>query len=560
MKEKNQKAKKTATLFASGVLLLTISNLLVKVIGMMLKVPLTAIIGSDGMGYYTSAYDVYVWLYMISTAGIPVAISLMVSEARSKGNFKETKKIFKVSLITFAIVGIVGMCVLIFGSHMFSSLYNLEYLYLSLIAISPTLLFVCINAVLRGYFQGYQYMNPTAYSELIESLGKLGFGIFFALWAMNIYANSTKDELAANSSAMTILGLTIGVFLGMIFLIVRKITFKEALYNEEFIKEGSQEQTVRSTGKLLTALLLIAIPITLSASMMSFSNMLDGMIISDRLKSLGLDENTRSTIIGAFKTQVTTLFNLPPALIYPISASLVPYISTLRNTGTKEEINNLMNSSIKVACMLSMPCAFGMSVLSKPIIQLLFSMSGNPVSDMAYDTDVLLSVQAFAVIFLALYSITTSFMQAYKIQWFQIISILCGCAVKIGSSFILIGNPSIRILGAPIGTVLEYVTIALVNFIFIAVKIKFVPKILNDMVRPLISSAICAAAAWGTYKLLDGVIGIHSRITVIVAIGVAVIVYVAALLLTRSIDENDMKIIPKGDKIYSKLKGLNLVK
>ena len=249
--------------------------------------------------------------------------------------------------------------------------------------------------------------------------------------------------------------------------------------------------------------------------------------------------------------------NLPPALIYPISGSLVPYISTVRSTGTKEELYRIMNSAVKVASLIALPCALGMSVLSKPIIQLLFSMKDNP-TEMTFDTPALLSVQALAVFFVALLAITNSFLQSHKYQWYPIYSIVAGSAVKILSSLILIGQRDIQILGAPIGTLLCYVTIVFFNFFFVAKKIGFIPDIRSTFLRPLAAAVVCALAAIGSYAVISNFI--TSRITVLVSICVAALVYLVAIFLFSAITEDDLKIIPKGEKIVTVLKKFGLLK
>jgi len=564
---KGNRVKKTSALLVSGVLILTVSNLIVKLIGLFLKVPLANIIRNTGMGYYNGAYEIYVWLYVISTAGIPVAIAKMVSDSRSKGNFREARRIFSVAFKVFAAVGFAGMMIMIVFSRVFSSLYKLPGLYISIIAIAPTLFFVCISSTVRGYFQGYQLMTPTAVSEIIESLGKLIFGIVLATAVMHPYmklfaGHEVKEsdipvEVFPKASALTVLGLTIGVFLAMCYLIYKRMTFREAEYNAEFARPDSKRLPVRSDKQILKALIILAIPVMISSSMMSFANMLDGMIISNRLMQFGLEESTRAQITGAFKTQVVTFFNLPPALIYPISASMVPYISTLRNTGTRRDMHRVMNSALKVTSMIALPCALGMSVLSGPIIRLLFNTSENP-TEMTFGTDVLLSIQALAVFFLALYSITTAFLQAHGYERLPIVSVLAGVVIKLLSSFILIGIPSVQILGAPIGTLLCYITICVFNFYFVAKHIRFLPRFGNVFIRPLFSAAVCAAAALLTYKGISSFW--QSRIVVMIAIMVAVVVYLALIFLTKTITKEDVMLIPKGEKIYNKLRSLKLMK
>lgn len=548
---KNQKVKKAANLFASGVLALTVANLVVKVIGVLLKVPLQNVIGDTGMGYYSNAYDVYVWLFMIATTGIPVAIAMMVSESRAKGNFREPKKIFRVSLIALMILGFAGMCVMIFGSGFIAqTLYKMPGQELAIICIAPTLFFICISCAIRGFFQGHQNMIPTAVSEVIEALGKLIIGIILAVYAMNLIPDTNPKKFAI-AAAMAILGPTIGVAVSMFYLIIKKATFKEELYNAEYERPDSYSMPVRSNGEILKRLLIIAIPITLSSSVMSFTSMLDGMIISDRLQMLGVSPDEVATTIGYFKVQVMTFFNLPPVLIYPISGSIVPYLSSLRVSADKSKIHTLMNSSLRVASLIALPCALGMSVLSGPIINLLFA--GHP------DAPGLLSVQAIAVFFMAMLSMSTSFLQAHNLERKPIISMVAGATVKVVSSWFLIGNDAIRMYGAPIGSLLCYITIVLFNFYFVAKHIGFIPSFRKVFFKPLFASVLCAGAALGSYKLLSSFLG-SGRIVTILAILVAAVVYVFAVLIFGAVTKDDFAIIPKGEKIYSLLKKTRLIK
>ncbi|MBQ4562413.1 MAG: polysaccharide biosynthesis protein [Clostridia bacterium] len=548
---KNQKTKKAANLFASGVLALTIANLVVKVIGLGLKIPLKSAITNVGMGYYNVAYNIYVLLFMIATTGIPVAIAMMVSESRAKGNLREPKRIFRVSLATLAVIGFVGMLAMMLLSGVIADGYNSEGLQYSIICIAPTLFFICIACAIRGYFQGHQNMVPTAVSEVIEALGKLVIGLALALVAMRFIpdSNSKKHALAA---AMAILGPTVGVAIGMIYLIIKKASFKEELYNAEYERPDSYDMPVRSNKTILKTLLLIAIPITLSSSVMSLTNVIDSWIIANRLDFLGLAETARVEMYGAFTTEVITLFNLPPVLIYPISGSIVPYLSALLVKNEKDKVHGLLNSSLKVASLIALPCALGMSVLSEPVITLIFG-------DCYVDSPGHLRIQALAVFFMAMLSMSTSFLQAYKLERKPIISMIAGAVVKVTTSWFLIGNENIRMYGAPIGSLLCYITIVIFNFYFVAKHIGFIPSFRRVFLKPLAAAVLCAATALGAYHLLAGFLGV-GRIVTILAIVVAAVVYLFAILLFGALNKDDFAIIPKGEKIYSLLKKARLVK
>lgn len=538
-------SKSRNKLFFSGVLLLTFSNLLIKVIGLVLKMMLHPYLGDVGMSYYSVAYDIYVWLYMISTAGLPVAISIMISESRAKGNLREAKKIFRVTLLVFVIIGLVGMSVMLFGSRWFASMYEIDNSCYCIMAIAPTLFFICISSAIRGYFQGFQNMFPTSISQIIEALGKLVIGILMAS-----YAIKQGYELYI-VAAYTISGLTIGVAAGMLFLVISKWTFRATSYDAEYLTPESNRMPVRSCGQLLRVLLFTAIPITFSSSIMSFTNVLDGIIIGQRLTSIGYTAEMYEAAIGNYKALAIPMYNLPPALIYPISYSIVPLLSASIASGAKDRVKLVMQSSLRVTALLMLPCGLGLSALSYPILRLLFNEAS------ALKAAPLLSVLAPSVLPVGMLAITNAILQAHKLERKPLISILIGSIVKLISSYILLGIPGIEMYGAPIGTFLCYLTIVAINFYFMAKYIGWIPHFGKILFRPLIASVLCAGAAVGSYLLISNVW--TSRFAVLPAIAVAVAVYVIAIFLFRAIGEDDVRLLPKGDRIYQLLHRLKLM-
>lgn len=538
------KPKTNRVLF--GVIALTFSNILVKVIGLVLKIPLHNMLGGEGMSYYEVAYEIYVWLYTISTAGLPVAVAMMIAEDRAKGNLKEAKKILKVVVFLFVVIGLVGMSVMLFGSRLFAQAYKIDNSYLCIMAIAPTLFFVCIASALRGYFQGYQNMYPTAISEVIEAAGKLVVGVLLANYAIKQGYPSYKI------AAYAILGLTIGVAAGMFFLVVCKFFFKESRYNEAVIEN---DLPVRSNKTLVKELIIIAVPIMLSSSVMSLTNVFDGMITSRQLQSIGYTAESAREIFGNYKTLAVSMFNLPPALIYPISYSITPLLSgvvAVDSENSKERAKQIMNGSLRIAALISIPCALGMSVLSEPILELFFNKAA---SEMVAP---LLSVLSISVFFVGMLAITNSILQAHRFERKPIISMVAGSIVKLVSSTVLIGTASIGMYGAPIGNCLCYMTIMLFNFGFIAKYIGFTPDIKSVLLRPFVASVVCAAAAIGSYKLFS--IFISGKITTLLAIACAAFVYCLMIFIIKAVTKEDIMLLPKGKKIYGVLQKVHLMK
>lgn len=538
------KAKDSKKLFLSGVIVLTVANIIVKVIGAFLKAPLHAILTDTGMGYYNVAYDIYVWFYMISTAGLPVAVSIMISGSRAKGNFKDAKKIFRVVFWIFAIIGVLGMALMMSLSKVFAGVYKLDSAYVCIMAIAPTLFFICLSSAFRGYFQGHQNMVPTAISEVIEAIGKLTFGIVFALYAKN---QGYPFHIIA---AFTLMGLTIGAACSMLYLFITKLLFKESAYNASLdVVENTSYST--PTREIIKTLLMIGIPITISSSVMSFTNVIDGMILSSRLQSLGYVEAEVSAMFGNYKTLAVTMFNLPPALIYPITASIVPLLSGAVSSGKTKTVTDTMNSSLRICSIIAFPCAFGLSALSYPLLCLIFNEES---SRMAAP---LLSVLAPAIFFLGMLSVTNSFLQSHKFQNYPIISMGAGAVVKLLSSYILIGTPGIEMYGAPIGTFLCYMTIMLFNFFFVAKKIGYKPNVSRIFVKPFIAGLLCALAAFGANYGLTTFIS--PKLSAIVSVLVAAVVYFVLIVVLKALTKDDVLLLPKGKKIASLLEKYKII-
>lgn len=545
MGNKSGKAVKNSTkLFFSGVVVLTVANLLVKVIGLLFKIPMNTVVGDEGMGYYTSAYTIYTFFYMISTAGLPVAVSIMISESRSKGQLSQIKKIFRTTVGLFFVVGLVGMIAMFAGAHSFAGMLKAGPTYVCIMAIAPTLFFICISSALRGYFQGFQQMVPTAVSELIEAICKLALGIIFALYALD---QGYRIHIVAAYAAA---GLTIGAGLGMIYLCVTKLLFKESAYTEEFVSEVGVSNEVDPSGKILKRLITIALPITISASVMSLTNMIDMVIVQRLLQDNGMTQEMATTVYGNYTTLAVPMFNLPPVLIYPISAAIIPLLSVAKNQGDPSRSRTIMESSLRVAVLIGVPCAFGMSALAEPILNLFYRV---PESiEMAAP---LLRILAPSTLFVCILSVTNAILQACGQERKPVISMLAGAAVKLVSNYFLI--QIIGMKGTPISTFLCYLTVTCINFTFVAKYANIIPNIRRVFLRPFICGIICAASALGAYTLYAGFVS--PKLATIAAIATAGIIYVLLIFLLKAVTAEDIKLLPKGNKICSALKKVHLI-
>lgn len=548
-KGKNVRKKeiKSTSRFFSGVVALTLANIFVKVVGLLLKIPLRSILGDSGMAYYNNAYDIYAFFFTVSTVGLPTALSMLISENRAKGNKRETKKIFRVTAILFVIIGIVGSCAMFFGAPLFEDAYKIENSAYCIMAVAPTLFFICVASALRGYFQGYQNMVPTAVSEVIEAVGKMALGLLFADYAR---AQGQPVHIIASYAA---LGLTIGIAAGMLFLIIRKLLFKPASYDVEYGDLNDETLPVRSTGTIIKTLIFIAVPITLSSSVMSFSTMLDGIILSRGLQDIGFSENSVKEMIGNYKTCAVPISHIILALVAPITAAIIPLISSTNASGNKSRVEKIFNSTLKISMILILPCILGIAVLAEPIIAFLF----NDMSA-AYQAGPLLSVLAISIFFMSMIQISAAVLQSHKYQRKPIISVAVGCLTKVVATYILVTIPSLNIMGSPISSIISSFVISFMNFYFIKKHIGFSPNFIKLTVRPLIASIACAISAAGVYALLNGVLGLSAAL--FTSVGAAAVVYVVMIFVIKALDKEELELIPKGKALVRVLNKIGLMK
>ncbi len=544
MLDKKSKVKNSSKLFFSGVLVLTITNLLVKVIGLMFKIPMNHIVGDEGMGYYNSAYTFYTYLYMVSTAGLPTAISIMISDSRANRQVKQTKRIFRIAMLLFIVIGIVSTMIMFFGSGLMSTAIGAEPTKYSIMAIAPTLLFICISSALRGYFQGYQQMVPTAISQFLEAACKLGIGVAFAIYAIN---QGYDIYIVA---AYATVGLTSGALIGMLVMVVAKLFFKEKQYDAQFIGDLGENDEISPVGSLLKKLIIIALPITISASVMSLTNLIDAAIVQRLLQITGLSQVAATELYGNYTSLAVPMFNLPPVLIYPISYSIVPLLAAARKQGDAEKCKVVSESSMKVAMIVGIPCGLGLAALSEPILSLFYKSSSVELASP------LLALLAPSTAFICILSVSNAILQSAGFERKPLISMLAGALVKIVTNFFLI--QSIGMKGTPISTFLCYLTVTILNLYFIKKHVGVMPKLSDLFGKPLLAGAACAAVAFFSYSFIQGFIS--SKIAVFFAIILAGITYMVLLFLVRGISGDEIKLLPKGEKIYRILRKFKFVK
>jgi len=521
---KRREPGRAKSAFLSGVVILTVSNLLTKLAGLLFKIPMNYIVGDTGMGYYNSAYSVYTFFYMLATSGLPVALSVMVSESRAAGNVTGAKAVYRAALALFAAGGLLTACVMLFAADSLAGMIRSDKSALSVMIAAPTMLFICISSAVRGYFQGCGSMVPTAVSQLIEAVGKLVIGIAAAVYAIRMgYGIHVIAAYAVS-------GLTLGSLIGMIYLLIVKFIRRDRDLMPETLMLRNEKQPV---GDIIRRFVKISLPVTVSASVMSLTNMIDTAMIQRVLQNSGMSGETAAALYGNYTSLAVPMFNLPPVLVYPIAYSLVPAVAAAFASGKIDEAREQILTSLRFAVIIGLPCAMGLTVLADPILCLLYK------AESAHTASPLLTLLAPSSFFVCILAVTNSILQSCGEERKPVISMLAGAMVKGISSRILLQTMGIS--GAPVSTLLCYLTVTVLNFTFVvrASGIRF--EFTRIFLKPMLSSSLCALTAVGIFRMSSPQIG--GKPGCMVSIVSAAAVYLISLLLTKSVEPEELKAV-----------------
>ena len=545
--------KKTSYLKSAAIL--AAATIFVKIIGAVYKVPILTILGNEGTGYFQTTYGIYTMILTIATAGIPAALSRLVSSAATKGKTALVKRYFSVALPAFIIIGTIAMVVMYAFADQFAAMMNNPPAADGIRVLAPAVLFVCIISVYRGYMQGFENMVPTAVSQAVEVLCKAAFGISAAMWLVSM--NYEKYIVSAGS----IMGVTVGLGLCVPLLVWYKKRYdrKQAVAGSSGGDDGAADELpgrMRVFGRLME----VSIPITLGASFMAIMTVIDNSVVLGRLQNALHYTVQESSALSGILTKGLTVYNFPPALIVPVAVSIIPAIAAALAINRDNDAANIMQSSVKLTNLLAMPAGAGIAVLAGPILKVLYYDPAETPETAALMA-AMLSILGLASFFVCLQHVTTAILQASGHERIALMTFPVGAVIKIIITYTLAGNPDVGIVASPIGTLVCFMVISALNIFFILIKVNKKLKFGVAFLKPFFCTAIMSVVAFLTYKLVfllgAGALGVGRLAQVVylaASIFVAVIVYGILIIVMRAITMEDMVLVPKGEKVAKILK------
>ena len=521
--------------FLHGTMLLALSTAIVKLIGAFYSIPLKHIIGDQGFGYYSTAYEIYTLLLMISTAGLPVAMSRMISQASSLGHYRQVRKIYTISRTIFLTLGLIGALLMTLFCRQLANFQEQPDAWAAIGTLGPCCFLICLMSTYRGFFQGQSNMKPTSVSQVLEALVKLIVGLAAAL-LLGMYTTQK-----AYPAAGAIFGVTMSCLLSSVYL---NYCFRKA-YKD--IPETAEP--VSSGKEIAKGLLAIAIPITIGSAGLQILTVLETKIYMGQLLQT-MTQNQADVQKGIYNfTQ--KIFNMPCAFITPITISAIPAITAQITRKEFAAAKATEESAARVTALMAAPCAVGLAVLAQPVTALLGGYSGQKL---LLATD-LMTVLGICILFNATVLLTNAIMQAHGHVNLPVINMFVGGVVKLVAVFILTGNPNIGILGTPIGSLLCYVCITVLNLITMAKVLPDAPRIVRNMLRAVTAALIMGVAVFCVYYGIEAFLAPGSRIISCGApIAVGALVYVFAAVKLKAITREDCLLLPKGEKIANLLK------
>lgn len=569
----------------NGALILAVSTVIVKLIGALYKIPLTDLFGGVGRGYFNAAYNLYTPIYAISMAGLPIAVSRLVSESVSLNRFGEARQIYKVSTKLFLITGAFGTAVMFLISypyvHHVSSIHALP----SILAIAPSIFFCCAMSSYRGYYEGLRNMTPTAVSQVIEALGKLILGIGLAWSVMrlglmqyektgSVFGKAAESIDVAYSyiypytAAAAILGVTIGTVAGLVYLMILHKIKGDGISRTDLVNSPSQSTDREIAKRIIT----FAVPMVIGALITNITNLIDTVTVQRRLADAFLaapdviktmyrysfdvagtiDKDIPTYLYGTYGAALD-FRNLIPTITMSLGISALPVLSAAWAVKEKQQIRSTVESVLRVTMLVALPAGFGMAVLATPILSFLYR--SHP--DIAPIAAPIMAVYGYATALMAVSTPVTNMLQGIGRTDIPVKAAVAGAVVKIACNYVLVGNPRFNINGAPIGSILCYVVIVGINLFFLLRISKIRINVISVLLKPLFCAGLSAAAAWGAYRLFGRFLGERiphvDLVGLILAVGAAVIVYVIALLLCKGLSKEDILMLPKGEKIAKTL-------
>lgn len=522
--------------------ILALASIIVRLIGIVYRIPLTNIVGNEGMGYYGFAFEVYQILVILSTSAIPVAVSKLTAARVAKREYKNAQRIFRCSIIFAAVLSGTLALITFVGARQISSFMfgGITEVAPALRVLAPTVFVCAVMGVFRGYTQGLGNMAPTGLSQVVEQI----FNAIVSVAAAAI--------LISRGAAYGAAGGTMGTFMGA----VSSLVFLYFVYSAN--RKGLNRRMKKDPTKKLMEdkeiyrlIGLTVIPLILTSTIYQISSLLDSALFSNILKAIGYQSSFISSLYGIYSSKYQLLINLPLGITSALSVAMMPGIAGAIALNRKDQVREQMDMVIRMTMLIAIPCAVGVAVMGGPIMQMLFNDSTTLPGRM-------LIVGAVTIIFYALSTLTSTILQASNHMRVPVINAAISLGVHIVFTVVLLAFANLHIFALIYGNIVFSFCMCVLNLRSLAKLIDYRLDIQKMCGATLIASVIMGVVTFLVYK--GCIYVIHSNIlSTLIAIIIAVVVYALFMILTRGVTEEELYMFPKGETLVRILYRMHLL-
>ena len=522
MSAEQQNSNTNNSKFLKGTMILTISSIIVKVIGSLNWIILSRVLGGEGIGLYQMGFPIYLMAITVSSAGVPVAISIITSEKLANKDYRGAKRVFNVSLRLLLISGLVFSSALLFGADFLINQHIIRdaRAYYSIIALAPAVFFVTFLASFRGYLQGWQIMTPTATSEVVEQLVRV--------ITMLVFADLFMPYGLAYAAGGASMGAGAGAFCALLVLMWFYRRLKRRLHEEIEAQDDSIPQ--ESAGHIIKRLLKLALPVSLTSLMLPIGANLDLLIVPQRLEVAGFDVRHATELFGYLTGMAVPLVNLATIFTAAMTISLVPSISESRTLERFDAIRDKIRLAFRVAMIITFPCFMGLFFLAEKVAALIYNAPGAAGA---------IQTMSVGILFLGMHQISTGILQGLGKTAIPVINMILACLVKVGMSWWLTAIPLLGIKGASMATVADFAVAAIINMGFIYKYTGFTFS-LGSLLKPLLASGVMGAVIYLVLSITEQ-LGMWCVLFAMVA---AVPAYALALIAFGGLNKEDLDNVP----------------
>lgn len=526
--------------------ILAIASIITRIIGMLYKIPMTHMIGSEGMAYYNTAYEIYSIVLILSSLSIPLALSKLISAREENKEYRTSGRIFRLTMMLACVSGGIASLVIWFGAGFFAELTGYPSAKFPLRVLAPTIFIVAVLGVLRGFFQGRKTMLPTALSQIIEQIINAVISIFAAFLLMKSFSGDASQ--AARGAAGGTLGTLCGAASGALFLGFVYYLNRDYVRRKEAQDVSSKNE---SSFVLMKAICLTLLPIILSQTVYQISGVLDISIFGNYMQSIDVSESNSAILQEAYTNKYRQLTNVPVAIASALSAAIVPSLSASFQMKNVLEIKKKIHSSIKMNMIIAIPAAVGMGVLGPQLIQLLYKdtsvLSGN-----------LLRIGSIAIVFFAYSTMTNGILQGLGRLRTPVIHAAVSLVIHIGMLYFMLHVLQLSVYAMVIGNVSFAFIICILNWTSIQHIAGYKQEIKTSFVMPSVAAVAMGIVTYLVYEFLY-YLTTSVFVSTVIAIIFAVAVYFVLLFLLKTLTKEELLDYPMGARIYRLCRKIKLM-